>query len=184
MFIIKSERGLTMVELMIGLLIMVILIVAVISVGKNAVTKSRNVSTMNDLKVYVSTAERYMVTESGKGLSEDGFNENLEGTYIFEDGKSIKKNSWKNPYILHMVRDTTVNTPGMIIVTSYVDEVYNVVQGEHGDMDGSVYYFRGKTASCLTKDSNLNEEELEDIFNLFGNQVVGFMCGDIPISNK
>lgn len=186
---LRNQRGFSMLELMIGLLIVTILIVAVVSVGSMSVKKSRNYGTMKDLNIYVNAAELYMLENVGKGLTEEGFNKYLEGSYKFEDGESFRKNPWRRPYSIFHMNDADITYPAKIHLYSVVDEIYENTPGRfHNYLDGTVYYFRGETATCQTSSPEFSKEDqekiLQDVILLFGDQIEGFVCGDYPVYNK
>lgn len=181
---IGNEKGFSMLELMMGLLIMTILITAVVSVGSISVQKSRNSVIVRDLNMYINAAEIYMLEEVGTGISIEGFNKHLKGSYKFNGIYSEKINAWKNNYVIYRSSDANYGSPGVIAVYSDVDVDAQVdIDRARNHIDGAVYYFRGEVSKCISHGYDPKPEQIVDVILMFGEQDEGFRCGNLPVYN-
>lgn len=146
----NDERGLTLIEMLIAILIFILSTVFIVSLVSNAIDKPKEAGVRSVLSSYESAGQLLMIETSGDlpGTTEAELiaelNKEVDPTAVFNtaDGKTKIKNAYGNEYEVSINKDVTGKKASIVIETQgkkddkYVLGIYYVEGEVHIGTDG------------------------------------------------
>lgn len=129
----KSEKGLTLIEILIAILIFILATVFIVALVGKAIDKPKVAGIQGDLKHYEDTARLVFNSApkvAGVALLKEYLNEELGKSEKFGDGDvTLLKNGYNNTYSLTVVDKVEESYQAIVIETrgSKVSEKYQVI---------------------------------------------------------
>ncbi|MCU7668044.1 prepilin-type N-terminal cleavage/methylation domain-containing protein [Bacillus thuringiensis] len=150
----KDQKGFTLVEILVVIVIIGILFVLLLPRLDFANDKARQSGVKTDIRSFQTAAEGYLKESAGQNLSQDGLNQYLDKalqiptstTPIGSPGVSVNSNGkdpWGTQYKVEILK--AAPTTAQIIYYSYGKT------GSGVDFIGATYYKQGTVDSCVAR---------------------------------
>lgn len=155
----KNEKGLTLIEMLIAILIFILATVFIVSLVSNALDKPKVAGIQGDLKHYEDTARLVLNTATGLAGEKSSkelaitqyINEDLGGKEGFKGDKSTHVNAYGNNYNLNVEVDVGDDKQKIVTIqTTGNKEEYKVIIIEQGGVVDSCTVGFGRNDKPLT----------------------------------
>jgi len=173
---VKNQKGFTLVEILVVIVIIGILFTVILPRIDFASDKARQTGVKTDFKTLQTAAEAYIRETSGRNMTLDGFNTYLDHAMRVEgtgsgagktDGtalRSAKLDPWGVKYWVSVENQATADGQGQGIIRYWVTGKGQPIVGftaanaktntggntQVPDYIGTVYYYKGIIDSCTT----------------------------------
>lgn len=156
---IRNEKGLTLIEMLVGILIFSLATVFIVSGVVNAMDKPKVAGIKGSLNYYEKGAS-VLLLGLPSGVSKEellaGFNEGLDSAAEFTDGKSSMVNAYGKPYEVNVVVNELQTAVVVESKGKKIGEVYRVVVlKEEGTVESCTVGFGRNDKSLMTMQSEL-----------------------------